>query len=128
MRLLLDTCVFLWWCMDDEAVPPRIRTLVADPANEVWLSAVSAWEIMLKHALGRLPLPQPPESFFPEARERHGFSSLPLDEASTRHLPRLPPHHRDPFDRILVCQGIEHGLRLVTPDPLIGRYPVSSVW
>ena len=128
MRLLLDTCTFLWWSAGSEFVPARVRDLVADPANEVFVSAVSAWEIGLKHALGRLPLPEPAARFVPQERERHGFSSLGLDEASTLHLLRLPSLHEDPFDRMLVCQAIEHGLSLVTPDPLISQYPVRSTW
>ena len=128
MRLLLDTCTFLWWSTGSENIPARVRSLVADPANEVWLSVVSVWEIGLKHALGRLPLPEPTERFVPRERERHGFASLVLDEESTLHLSRLPPLHKDPFDRMLVCQGIEHGLSLVTPDRLITQYPVRSIW
>ena len=128
MRLLLDTCTFLWWATGSEAVPAHVRDLVADPANEVRLSAVSSWEIALKHALGRLPLPEPPERFVPRERERHGFASLALDERSTLHLPRLPALHKDPFDRMLACQAIEHGLGLVTPDRLIAQYPVRCVW
>ena len=106
----------------------RIREFVADPVNQVWLSAVSTWEIALKHALGRLSLPEPPGRFVPRERERHGFASLALDEQSTLHLPRLPPLHKDPFDRMLACQAIEHGLGLVTPDRLITQYPVRSLW
>ncbi len=128
MRLLLDTCTFLWWAQGSGQVPERVRTLIADPANQVWLSAVSSWEIAVKHALGRMPLPDPPERFVPRERERHRFASLPVDEASTLHLGRLPPLHGDPFDRILMCQGIEHGLTLVTPDRLITQYPVRCTW
>ena len=128
MKLLLDTCTFLWWSAGSELIPPHVRTLVADPANEVFLSVVSTWEISLKHASGRLPLPAPSERFVPRERNRHGFESLALDEASTLHLPRLPHLHKDPFDRMLVCQGIEHGLSLVTPDQMITQYPVRTVW
>ena len=128
MKLLLDTCTFLWWSTGTGTVPPSVRRLVADPDNEVWLSAVSTWEIALKHALGRLPLPDPPARFIPMERERHGFANLALDEASTLLLPRLPGLHKDPFDRMLVCQGIEHGLTLVTPDRLVTQYPVRCVW
>ena len=89
---------------------------------------MSALEITLKHAFGRLPLPEPAERFVPRERERHGFSSLALDEASTLHLLRLPRLHKDSFERMLVRRGIEHGLSLVTPDRLITQYPVCSIW
>ena len=128
MRLLLDTCTFLWWTHGSERIPERVRALVADPANETRLSAVSSWEITVKHALGRLTLPESPERFVPRERARHRFTSLSVDEASTLHLGRLPPLHSDPFDRMLVCQGIEHGLTLVTPDRLITQYPVRCLW
>ena len=128
MKLLLDTCTFLWWVSGAEKIPLAVRALVADPANDAHLSAVSAWEIAVKHALGRLPLPSPPERFVPYERQRHGFESLPLDEASTLHLHRLPGLHHDPFDRMLLCQGIEHGMTLVTPDRAITQYPVRCVW
>ena len=128
MRLLLDTCSFLWWCTGSASVPRRVRDQVADPENEVWLSVVSCWEIALKHALGKLVLPEPPELFIPEARRKLGLDTLPLEEGSPLHLNRLPPIHRDPFDRMLVCQAIEHGLALVTPDPEIRQYPVRTVW
>ena len=128
MRLLLDTCTFLWWSAGSDIISPRVFRLVADPANEVFLSVVSAWEIGLKHALGRLPLPEAAEGFVPRERERHGFASLSLEEEATVHLHRLPRLHKDPFDRMLVCQAIEHGLSLVTPDRLVTQYPVRSVW
>ena len=128
MRLLFDTCTFLWWAAGTDRVPKAVRSVVADPAHEVYVSTVSAWEILLKHRVGKLPLPPPPERFLREQRERHGFLSLPIDEASVLQLPRLPPLHKDPFDRILVCQAIEHGMTLLTPDPLIAQYPVRISW
>ena len=128
MKLLLDTSTFLWWTHGSKRIPDRVRDLAADPANQVWLSAVSSWEITVKYALGRLTLPEPPDRFVPHERERHRFASLPVDEASTLHLGSLPPLHKDPFDRMLVCQGIEHGLTLVTPDRLITQYPVRCIW
>jgi PIN domain nuclease of toxin-antitoxin system len=128
VRLLLDTCTFLWWIAGEESVPPGARALIANPANEAYLSAVSSWEIAVKHALGRLPLPDAPQQFVPRERIRHGLASLALDEASTLHLHRLPDLHRDPFDRMLVCQAIEHGMTLVTPDSLVTQYPVRSAW
>ena len=128
MKLLFDTCTFLWWSAGASRVPRAVRATVSDPAHEVFLSTVSVWEIMLKHQVGRLPLPHPPERFLREQRERHGFRSLPIDEASVLQLLRLPPLHKDPFDRMLVCQAIEHGMTLLTPDPLIAQYPVRITW
>ena len=128
MKLLLDTCTFLWWTENSPRLPKGVRSAVSDPADEVYVSTASIWEISVKHHVGRLPLPQPPERFCHEQRERHGFLSLPIDEASVLQLHRLPPLHKDPFDRILVCQAIEHGMTLLTPDRLIAQYSVRISW
>ncbi len=128
MRLLLDTCTFLWLIADSPELSNRARGLLIEPANDVFLSAGSAWEIALKNSLGRLPLPVPPDRFVPEQREAHGIEALAIDEESTLQVGRLPALHRDPFDRILVCQAIVHGLTVVGPDPLIAQYPVRTTW
>jgi len=128
MRILLDTCTFLWIIGDAPELSKRARELFVDPANDVFLSAVSAWEISVKHGLGRLSLPEPPEKFIPFQRERHGIEALPLEEEATLYLNRLPSSHRDPFDRMLICQAIVHGMVILTPDELVTQYPVRSLW
>jgi PIN domain nuclease of toxin-antitoxin system len=128
VKLLLDTCAFLWLIGDSPELSASARRLFSDPSNEVFLSAASAWEIIVKHQLGKLPLPQPPQEFIPTWRSRHGIEPLPLDEAAVLQLARLPDYHRDPFDRILICQSIANGLVILTPDPLIGQYPVRVEW
>lgn len=128
MRLLLDTVTFLWVISDGPDLSGRVRELVVDPENDVYLSAVSAWEIAVKHALGRLPLPDLPERFVPEQRRHQGIEELPLDGESALHLNRLPMLHKDPFDRMVVCQAITQGLLLLTPDDLISQYPVRTAW
>jgi len=128
MKVLLDTCTFLWIVADDASLSRRARDLFRAPEHEVYLSAASAWEIATKYGLGRLPLPEPAERFVPDMREHHGIASLPIDEESVLQTTRLPPLHRDPFDRLLVCQAIVHGMTLLTPDPLITQYPARVVW
>jgi PIN domain nuclease of toxin-antitoxin system len=100
----------------------------SDPQNEVYLSAVSAWEINVKYRLGKLPLPVSPDKFIPKERKRHLVTPLGLTEQDTLHLCKLPTPHKDPFDRMLVCQSIEHALTILTPDPLISQYPVRCLW
>jgi len=107
---------------------PQARNIFVDPDNEVYLSVVSAWEIAVKHAAGRLPLPESPERFVPAERRRHGIDTLELDEETALHLARLPALHRDPFDRMLVCQAIVHGLVILGPDSHITQYPVRTAW
>ena len=128
MRLLLDTCSFLWIASAPALLPEPVLARFRDPDNEVFLSAASAWEIAIKHGLGRLPLPEPPDRFVPAEREAHGIIPLPIDEESALHLARLPALHRDPFDRLLVSQAIVHGLTIVTPDPLVTQYPARTLW
>lgn len=128
MRLLLDTCSFLWLATDDSQLSDDARELFRAAENDVWLSAASAWEIGVKHKLGKLPLPMPPHVFVPKVRTMHRVDELAIDEESTLALRFLPDLHRDPFDRMLICQALTHNLRLLTPDPLITQYPVQTVW
>lgn len=95
---------------------------------EIYLSVVSSWEIAIKHRLGKLPLPSPSASLIPGLRAQLGVSALPLDELSILQPAKLPDLHRDPCDRMLICQAIEHGLTLLTPDETLRQYPVRSLW
>lgn len=128
MRILLDTSTFLWIITDSPELSPRARELFVDPANEIYLSSVSSWEIAVKHSLGRLPLPERPERFVPAQRKDHGIEPLPLDEEAALHLVRLPLLHKDPFDRMLVCQAIVHGLVILTSDKLVYQYSARTAW
>jgi PIN domain nuclease of toxin-antitoxin system len=128
VRLLLDTCTFLWIVGGSPEVSPRARQAFADPANEALLSAASAWEIAVKHRLGRLPLPAPPDEFVSAQRVAHGIEPLPVDEEAALHVAKLPDLHRDPFDRLLVAQALVGGLVVVTPDDAVRQYPVRTLW
>ena len=128
MKLLLDTVTFLWIVEGSDRLSMVAREQFAARSNEVLLSPVSAWEIIVKHQLGRLPLPDRPERFLPAMREQHGIETLPLEETATLQLGRLPALHRDPFDRMLICQAIDAGLTILTPDELVRQYPVSTLW
>lgn len=128
MNLLLDTCTFLWAIAGATELLPRPRALIVDPGNRVFLSAASAWEISVKHALGKLPLPDAAIRFVSEERERHRIEPLPIDEAAALNVGRLPPLHRDPFDRMLVSQAMLGGLTILTPDEAIMRYPIATLW
>ena len=123
MRLLLDTHIFLWLISGDPLMPTQARTEISNPNNEVYLSVVSIWEAIIKYQLGKLPLPSPPGSYLPAQRRLHQIASLPVDELSVAELANLPPLHRDPFDRLLICQTKQHGLALITVDFEILRYP-----
>src|SRR4051812_3700552 len=127
MRLLVDTHVFLWYITGDVQLLEHWKAILRDPDNEVFLSVVSVWEASIKYRLGKLPLPEQPETFLPEQRRRHNFASLALEENAARHLATLPALHRDPFDRMLICQALEYELILVTVDSAIRSYPVTTL-
>ena len=100
----------------------------SDPANEVFLSVVSTWEIAAKYSLGALRLPAAPSNFIPSQRESHGITALPLTEEEVLYLPKIPKLHRDPFDRLLICQAVVNGLAVLTPDELVSQYPIRTLW
>ena len=127
-RYLLDTCTFLWFVSDDKKLPDMIRREISLPANVVYLSPASLWEAVLKQQLGRITFPADAATYLRQLRIKHGIQSLSIDEDCLLHLGKLPALHRDPFDRILVCQSLEHGLTILTPDEAIHRYPAKVLW
>lgn len=128
MKLLLDTCTFLWAALDAPELSAAARDVLKRPESELYLSVVSGWEIALKSAAGRLRLPEPPHLYVPSRREAYGIEALALGEESALRVARLAPLHNDPFDRMLVCQAIVHGMAIVTPDEQIAQYAVRVVW
>ena len=125
MKILLDTHIFLWFISGDTKLSTDVRDAIRDPDNEVYLSAVSIGEAIVKYQLGKLPLPEPPETYVPKQRDLHQISSLALDESSVVQLANLPPLHRDPFDRMLVCQALQSSLTIATVDAAIRAYSIS---
>jgi len=121
MRLLLDTHIFLWFILGEERIKPSVRASIEN-ADVAYLSVISLWETTIKFNLGKLALPEPPLPWLAVQREEHGIESLPLNETAIQRLATLPLHHRDPFDRILVCQALEHDLQIITVDPAFAKY------
>ena len=124
MRLLLDTHVFLWYVAADRRLPNTFRAAIQDPANEVYLSVASVWESVIKHSLGKLSLPGPPARYLTQQREAHGILSLAVEEGTMTHLATLPMLHRDPFDRMLIAQALQHALTIATLDSEFAAYSV----
>ncbi|MGJ5673208.1 MAG: type II toxin-antitoxin system VapC family toxin [Nostochopsis sp.] len=125
MRILLDTHIFLWFISGHTHLSTDVRNAIRDPDNEVYLSSVSIWEAIVKYQLGKLPLPEPPETYLPKQRDLHQIASFALDESSVVQLAKLPPLHRDPFDRMLICQALQNGLTIATVDAAVRAYSVS---
>lgn len=121
MRLLLDTHVLLWALGRPERLDPQTREWLEDPSHTVLFSAASIWEIAIKAALGRRDFPQQPDRVAAGAHAT-GFSELPVHSAAAARVATLPPHHRDPFDRLLVAQAMTEPARLITADPLLVPY------
>jgi len=128
LNILLDTCGFLWMISDSPELSDSAHRQFSDPGNELFLSAASAWEIVIKHSLGKLPPPEAPQEFIRSWRTRHYIEILPIDEKSVLQLSRLPQYRNNPFDRIIFCQAIEHGMSVLTPDMRICRYPARTMW
>ena len=123
MRLLLDSHVLLWWLADDPALGLEARSLIANPDNEVLVSAASAWEISIKRGLGKLEAPPDVAGTI----EQLGFTELPITATDGERAGALEPHHRDPFDRMLVAQAERAGATIVTQDPVFARYGVATL-
>ena len=124
----MDTCTFLWLALDDPALSGPARESFKNPENDVFLSVVSAWEIAVKYASGNLSLPGNPAVWVSSSRSQHNIKSLPLEEDAASYVAKLPFMHRDPFDRMLICQAIVHELTLLTPDKQITQYPIRTLW
>lgn len=127
MRYLLDTQVWLWLQVSPEKLRDATRSSLADGSSTLLLSAVSSWEIAIKFALGRLPLPEPPGSYVPSRMRAGDVEALPVSHVHALHVATLPHHHGDPFDRLLVAQAQLEGIALVTADRQISRYDVEVV-
>ncbi len=127
MKLLLDTHVWLWML----AAPERLgeaRATLEDAERSLLLSAASSWEIAIKYELGRLSLPQPPERFVPDRIHATGVTPIAIEHVHALEAGRLPKHHRDPFDRVLVAQACHLEVPIITADPQIRAYDVAVVW
>jgi PIN domain nuclease of toxin-antitoxin system len=122
MRILLDTHVFLWYITADVKLPSAFVAPIRNPANIVFLSVASIWEAVIKNGLGKLPLPGAPADYLALQRVAHGISSLPVEEGAMSELAGLPLLHRDPFDRVIVAQALQHQLSIATVDPAFALY------
>jgi len=128
LRLLLDTRTALWYFLGSERIPSSLKSLLRNPEHELFMSDVSLLEVVLKQSLGKLDLGSHSCDVLPLLATKHLVDPLPLTQTDILALQQLPPLHRDPFDRLLVCQALESGMTIVTPDSLIQRYAVNTLW
>lgn len=128
-KYLLDTAPFLWMLFDEpEHIPPTAIQLLTNPTNTLMLSAASTWEIAIKYSLGKLKLKKPPERWLIDLLPKMQVTPLPIHPRHTLGVAKLPWHHRDPFDRLLVAQALQDRLSIISPDTLLDRYHVERVW
>jgi PIN domain nuclease of toxin-antitoxin system len=128
VTFLLDTQVWLWLQVSPARVGDEVRDQLADPAARLLLSAASSWEIAIKYALGKLPLPEPPRTYVPSRMRHDGVDGLPVSHVHALQVATLPRHHGDPFDRLLVAQAQLEEVTLVTAESQITRYEVDVLW
>ena len=128
MRALLDNHAFLWWITNDPRLSKKVREIISDGENELFLSVASGWEMAIKAGLGRLQLPSNLEHFILEQMALNAIESLPVQMSHALHVYKLPAHHRDPFDRMLIAQAQLQNLPILTVDPQIARYSVKVIW
>lgn len=127
MRILIDTQCWLWMSLSPDRFSPRGRKLVEDRQNTLYLSAASAWEIAIKHGLGKLRLPEPPEAYVPARMAALSMQELAVGAHHALRVASLPAHHRDPFDRLLVAQAQIEDLPLLTADTALAVYDVTVI-
>jgi PIN domain nuclease of toxin-antitoxin system len=122
--ILLDTHVALWVLVDSPHLPAAVRAAAGQSGIRWVFHQVSTWEIQIKHDLGKLPLPASPGTFLPNAIEQSGLAYERIEDDAIFMLPKLPDHHRDPFDRLLIAHAAVHGWEVATVDEQVMRYPV----
>jgi PIN domain nuclease of toxin-antitoxin system len=127
MRILVDTQCWLWMAASPAKLSRQARSLVESTEHDLLLSAASAWEIAIKHALGKLSLPELPVRYVPTRMEILRTSPLPIEHGHALRVAVLPPHHRDPFDRVLVAQAQIENLPILTSDPIFEEYDVTVI-
>jgi PIN domain nuclease of toxin-antitoxin system len=127
MKLLLDTHVFIWWDSDPARLSAPALAALRDPANEVWLSVASVWEMAIKAQLGKLTLRLPLADIV-RRQQGNGLQVLPVTLAHALAVEGLPALHKDPFDRMLIAQANVEGAELVSADQVVRQYPVRVLW
>lgn len=128
MRFLLDTCTFLYFLNDAPELSSNARIAIIQPKHDIYLSPLSAWEISRKWSKSALRLPGHPSVVIPAARRTAGFEELPLTEQDALLAEKLPQIHKDPIDRMLMAQALNHNLTILTPDKIFESYPVRISW
>jgi PIN domain nuclease of toxin-antitoxin system len=128
MRILLDTHAIVWWATGDRRLSRKARVAIANPGTEVFISIASAWEIQIKATLQKLTLHESVDALYRSLIIDQDFRMIGIELKDIDHLSKLPPHHRDPFDRMLVAQALRGDFTLVTKDRVVASYGTPTLW
>jgi PIN domain nuclease of toxin-antitoxin system len=128
MRILLDTHAIVWWATGDQRLSRRARVAIADPSTEAFISIASAWEIQIKATLQKLTLHESVDALYRSLIVDQNFRMVGIELEDVDHLSKLPPRHRDPFDRMLVAQALRSEFTLVTKDRVLASYGAPTLW
>jgi PIN domain nuclease of toxin-antitoxin system len=128
MKYLLDTHAFLWLNDESERLTQTVKELCSSGEHEFYLSMASAWEMQIKHQLGKLSLAMPIAELVIKNTQENNIQLLPIDLSHINYLEQLPSHHKDPFDRIIIAQAIIEGMSIISIDHAFVDYPVNIVW
>jgi PIN domain nuclease of toxin-antitoxin system len=128
MKYLLDTMVFLWSQGCSSRLSREAEEVLSQTTNEIYLSSASSWEIAIKAAIGKLELPEPAATYVPKRLRMGAIQPLPITHAHALAAPDLPPHHQDPFDRMLIAQARSEHMVLMTADRVFSKYKVQFLW
>ncbi len=128
MQVLLDTNAFLWWVTNDPKLSAKAKTIISNPQNDIFFSIVSAWEIVIKVQIGKLPLPETPDIYLPSRIAYYDFQTLSIEMVDVLKIWQLETHHKDPFDRLLIAQSQTHSLPILTADSKFSLYDVTVIW
>ena len=128
MKLLLDTHAFLWMSLDDPQLSEQARELIADLDNQLWLSPASYWEIAIKISLGKYELNEPLDEFVNREVSNNDISILPISTQHAQTVIKLPFHHKDPFDRMVIAQSLTEGMTILSKDDQFAAYGVAQIW
>lgn len=125
MQIILDTHIFLWFINGDNKLNEKYKELISNTSNEIYLSVASIWECIIKEQINKLVFPSPASVYLTSKRIEHHILSMPIDEGSLGYLHNLAQLHRDPFDRIIICQALKNGCKVITDDHILRKYPYS---
>jgi PIN domain nuclease of toxin-antitoxin system len=128
MTLLLDTHAFLWFVWDDPQLSTPARSAISAPQNRKLVSIASCWEIAIKTSIGKLQLGEPAATFIPRQLAQNHFDLLPVSLEHATGVERLPLHHRDPFDRILIALALAERVTIVSADAALDAYATTRLW